>query len=85
MDNEANSRAVRVYGEVIVLHCWACGTAHFVNPELCRPHGLGRLICTDSGMGVRRRGPQLRIPMQVNAGSGNALNKEEECPGFIRA
>jgi len=70
MDNEADSRAVRVHGEVMVLHCWACGTAHSVNPELCRPHELARLICSDSSMGVTRRGPQLGIPIQVNAGSG---------------
>jgi hypothetical protein len=34
MDSKPNSRAVRVHGEVIVLHCWACGTAHCVNQAI---------------------------------------------------
>jgi hypothetical protein len=35
MENETDSRAVRVDGEVIVLHCWACGQAHYVDIEHC--------------------------------------------------
>jgi hypothetical protein len=34
MDSKANSRAVRVDGEVIVLHRWACGIAHRVNQAI---------------------------------------------------
>ena len=48
MDSEPNSRAVRVGGEVIVLHCWACGTAHCVNLELCAPGELSNMVCSDS-------------------------------------
>jgi hypothetical protein len=48
MDTEADLRAVRVNGEVIVLHCWACGTAHSVSLELCRPLVLGNMVCSNS-------------------------------------
>ena len=48
MDIEANSRTVRVNGEVIVLHCWACGTAHCLNLDLCRPQELEHMICSNS-------------------------------------
>lgn len=48
MDSKPNSRAVRVGGEVIVLHCWACGTAHCVNQELCVPAELPHMVCSDS-------------------------------------
>ena len=48
MDSKANSRAVRVEGEVIVLHCWACGTAHCVNLELCIPGELPHMVCSNS-------------------------------------
>jgi hypothetical protein len=48
MDTNADSRAVRVNGEVIVLHCWACGTAHSVSPELCRPQELVHMVCSNS-------------------------------------
>ena len=48
MDSKANSRAVRVNGEVIVLHCWACGTAHCVNQESCNPGELSHMICSNS-------------------------------------
>ena len=48
MDTKADSRAVRVNGEVIILHCWACGTAHSVNPELCRPLELVLMVCSNS-------------------------------------
>jgi translation initiation factor 2 beta subunit (eIF-2beta)/eIF-5 len=48
MNTEADSRTVRVHGEVIVLHCWACGTAHSVSLELCRPLVLGLMVCSNS-------------------------------------
>jgi hypothetical protein len=48
MDSMQNSRAVRVGGEVIVLRCWACGTAHCVNLELCVPEELSHMVCSDS-------------------------------------
>ncbi len=48
MDSNPNSRAVRVGGEVIVLHCWACGTAHCVNLELCVPGELTHMVCSNS-------------------------------------
>ena len=47
MENKPNSKAVRVNGEVIVLHCWACGTAHCVNPELCVPEELTHMVCSN--------------------------------------
>jgi hypothetical protein len=48
MDSKANSRAVRVGGEVIVLHCWACGTAHSVNLESCGFEELAHMVCSNS-------------------------------------
>ena len=48
MDSQPNSRAVRVDGEVIVLHCWACGTAHCVNQESCVPGKLSHMVCSNS-------------------------------------
>ncbi len=48
METESYSRAVRVEGEVIVLHCWACGTAHCLNPELCAPEELAHMVCSNS-------------------------------------
>ncbi len=45
---DSNSRAVRVGGEVIVLHCWACGTAHCVNQESCVPGELSHMVCSNS-------------------------------------
>ena len=52
MDSNTNSRAVRVHGEVIVLHCWACGTAHCVNLELCVPGELPHMVCSNSNCGM---------------------------------
>ena len=52
MDSKPNSRAVRVHGEVIVLHCWACGTAHCVNQELCAPGELFHMVCSNSNCGM---------------------------------
>jgi hypothetical protein len=52
MDSNANSKAVRVHGEVIVLHCWACGTAHCVKLELCVPGELTRMVCSNSNCGM---------------------------------
>jgi len=48
METESYPRAVRVQGEVIVLHCWACGTAHCVNQELCAPGELSQMVCSNS-------------------------------------
>jgi hypothetical protein len=48
MDSEPNLGPVRVDGELIVLHCWACGTAHCVNQELCIPGGLALMVCSNS-------------------------------------
>jgi uncharacterized Zn finger protein len=47
MKTESHSRAVRVQGEVVVLHCWACGSAHCVNLELCAPEQLAYMICSN--------------------------------------
>lgn len=47
MKTESYSRAVRVQGEVVVLHCWACGTAHCVNLELCVPEQLAHMVCSN--------------------------------------
>ena len=52
MDPKSNSEAVRVHGEVIVLHCWACGTAHCVNLELCAPGKLSQMVCSNSRCGM---------------------------------
>ena len=46
METESYSRAVRVDGELILLHCWACGTAHCVNLELCAPEQLPYMVCS---------------------------------------
>jgi uncharacterized Zn finger protein len=46
METEGYSRAVRVDGEVVVLHCWACGTAHCVNLELCAPEQIPHMVCS---------------------------------------
>ena len=47
-DSKPNARAVRVGGEVIVLHCWACGTAHCLTQELCVPGELSHIVCSES-------------------------------------
>ena len=52
MDSKPNTRAVRVGREVIVLHCWACGTAHWVNPESCVPGELSHMVCSNSNCGM---------------------------------
>ena len=52
METEAYSKAVRVEGEVIVLHCWACGTAHCVNLELCTPEELAHMVCSNANCGM---------------------------------
>ncbi len=52
MDSENNSKAVRVAGEVMVLHCWACGSAHCVNLELCVPGELSHMVCSNSNCGM---------------------------------
>ena len=46
MDSKPNLRAVRVGGEVIVLHCWACGTEDCVNVEQCAPEELAYMVCS---------------------------------------
>ena len=48
MEDNSHSRAIRVNGEVIVLHCWACGTAHCVEPDLCHPTELSHMVCSNS-------------------------------------
>jgi len=48
METESYPTAVRVQGEVIVLHCWACGTAHCMNQELCVPGELSQMVCSNS-------------------------------------
>lgn len=48
MKNEVDSRAVRVDGEVIVLHCWACGQAHYINIEYCDREELPYMVCSES-------------------------------------
>lgn len=52
MDSNANPRAVRVHGEVIVLHCWACGTAHYMNLELCVAGELAHMVCSNNNCGM---------------------------------
>lgn len=48
MHSKSDSSAVRVDGEVLVLHCWACGTAHCVNRELCVAGELTHMVCSNS-------------------------------------
>ncbi len=48
MQTESCSKAVRVEGEAIVLHCWACGTAHCMNLELCAPEELIYAVCSNT-------------------------------------
>ena len=48
MERESGSRAVRVDGEVIVLHCWACGKAHYVNIEQCDREELPYMVCSEN-------------------------------------
>lgn len=31
----------------MVLRCWACGTAHCVNPELCGREELAYMVCSN--------------------------------------
>ena len=52
METEAYSRAVRADGEVIVLHCWLCGTPHYVTIELFSREGLASLACSRKDCGV---------------------------------
>jgi hypothetical protein len=52
MDSNANLRAVRVHGEVIVLHCWACGTAHCVTLDMCVRGELAHMVCSNSNCGM---------------------------------
>ena len=52
MGSKPNSSAVRVGGEVVVLHCWACGTAHCVNQELCVPGELSLMVCSNRNCGM---------------------------------
>jgi hypothetical protein len=47
VETDSYLRAVRVDGEIIVLHCWACGTAHCVNLELCAPEELPHMVCSN--------------------------------------
>jgi len=49
METRPHAKAVRAGGEIIVLHCWACGTAHCVNLELCNPEELEHMVCSNSG------------------------------------
>jgi hypothetical protein len=44
--------AVRVDGEVLLLHCWACGTEHCMNVEQCTSEELHHLICSKCGTGM---------------------------------
>jgi hypothetical protein len=48
METTPDSQVLRVQGEVIVLHCWACGTAHCLNLELCVPGELCHMVCSNS-------------------------------------
>ncbi len=52
MKTEAYLKAVRVDGEVLVLRCWACGTEHCVNVELCAPEELAHMVCSKSDCGM---------------------------------
>jgi len=52
MDSKQHSKAVRVGGEIIVLRCWACGTAHCVNQDLCVPGELSHMVCSSSNCGM---------------------------------
>lgn len=47
METTPDSQAVRVQGEVIILHCWACGTGHYVTLELCVPRDLLNMVCSN--------------------------------------
>jgi len=48
METTPDSQVLRVQGEVIVLHCWACGTAHCLNLDLCAPGELCQMVCSNS-------------------------------------
>jgi hypothetical protein len=48
INTDSYLNAVRVDGEVLVLRCWVCGTAHYVNAEQCTPEELPLMICSKS-------------------------------------
>ena len=48
METTPDSQVLRVQGEVIVLHCWACGTAHCLNLDLCAPGELPHMVCSNT-------------------------------------
>lgn len=52
MDSQQNSAAVRVDGEIVILHCWACGTAQCVNEGLCAPGELSHMVCSNCRMSM---------------------------------
>ena len=47
METDGYSRAIRANGEMLLLHCWTCGTAHYVETDLFSREGLPTLICSN--------------------------------------
>jgi hypothetical protein len=47
MDIEGYSTAIRVNGEVLLLHCWACCTPHYVDTGLFSRERFPTLICSN--------------------------------------
>ena len=74
MHSKSGLKAVRVDGEVLVLHCWACGTAHCVNLELCVAEELAHMVCSNSNC---RMSMFLVNELAVNEKTQNQLAKEE--------
>ena len=52
MATEGSSKAVQVDGEVLLIHCWACGAAHWVNVKLLNSEELGHMVCGESNCGM---------------------------------
>ncbi len=77
MDAKPNPRAVQVGGEVIVLHCWACGTAHCVNLESCGPEEIAHMVCSNSNC---RMSMFLVNELAVDDETRTQLTKSERNP-----
>jgi len=47
MKTDTHLNGVTVDGELLLLHCWACGTEHCMNVEQCAPEELPHLVCNN--------------------------------------
>ena len=93
MDSNASPRAVRVHGEVIVLHCWACGTVHCVDGVF--RESLGRsarrqrlfcgwqLTCSLSGITVTLKS-QLTTPPVAGSMPATSSSEARTCRRAFR-